>query len=242
MKHVKVDATTSTNETAKSLHKNGFTENFCISAEYQSIGKGQHQKKWISEKSKNLTFTVVLGNLKLSVDRRFYLNILVCNALLEVLKTYHLKAIQLKWPNDILSEHKKICGILIENTLPGSYITTTYIGIGLNVNQEVFKDLPHASSMKLLLQHEQDRETILSKLLERLEDIPDLLEKENTFGDNSLSYKKALYGYNTTTRFKLNQTIVSGKIRDVYASGELNVEFEDGTLQSFNHSEIQQMY
>jgi len=241
MKQVKVDATTSTNDTAKSLHKNGFGENFCISAEYQSLGKGQRQNIWLSEKSKNLMFTVVLGNLKLPVEQRFYLNMLVCNVLLEVLKSYRLNAIQLKWPNDILSEQKKIGGILIENTLAGHFITTTYIGIGLNVNQEKFNDLPKASSMKLLLQLEMDRQTILNTLLDTLEKIPKHL-KMKSYDSDAIAYKNSLFGYNTTTQFILNQNKVSGKIRNVHASGEIEVVFEDGTVQIFNHSEIKQLY
>jgi len=241
MKHVKVDATTSTNETAKALRKNGFSENFCISAEYQTSGKGQHQKKWMSERSKNLLFTVALGKLKLLADQRFYLNILVCNALFEVLKTYQLKHIQIKWPNDILAEQQKIGGILIENTLTGNYITSSFIGIGLNVNQDTFNDLPKASSMKLLLNKALDRHAILNRILDRLEKIPVKLAK-NTFEDDIRIYKDQLFGYHSTTAFYLRDRVVIGKLLDVETSGELLIEFEDGTVKTFSHSEVQQIY
>lgn len=241
MKHVKVDATTSTNETAKVFRKNGFTENFCISAEFQSSGRGQHHKIWVSEKSKNLTFTVVLGNLNLMVDRRFYLNILVCNALHEVLKTYQLPNLLIKWPNDILSDQKKIGGILIENTLNKNFISTTYIGIGLNINQDVFNDLPQASSMKLLLNKEFDRDKILSRLLKTLEALPDRLEGSSVDATVA-NYKKNLYGYKSQTPFKLHQEKVTGTLQDVEVSGEIKVEFENGVVKCFDHSEIQQLY
>ncbi len=241
MKHVKVDATTSTNETAKLLRKNGFADNFCISAEYQTQGKGQHRKSWVSEKSKNLTFTVVLGNLNLLVEQRFYLNIVVCNALLNVLKTYNLENLQIKWPNDILAGQRKICGILIENTLTRNKITTTFIGIGLNVNQVSFQDLPQASSLKLLLNKEFERDEILNNLIEKLEDIPDYLNS-NSFEHALQRYKNDLYGYNTNTLFNLNQTKVSGKILDIEVSGALKIGFEDGVVKKYNHSEIQQLY
>ena len=75
-------------------------------------------------------------------------------------------SISIKWPNDIYAGDRKICGILIENTLQGDRIKDCIIGIGLNVNQRVFvSDAPNPTSMALESGHDFDREVVLKALL-----------------------------------------------------------------------------
>jgi biotin-(acetyl-CoA carboxylase) ligase len=91
------------------------------------------------------------------------------------------------------------------------------------------------------LEQEFDRDLILNKILDEFEQIPMLLKNENVNASN-LTYQQNLYGYNTTTQFKLHEKIIPGKIRQVDISGSITIEFEDGTLKRFDHSEIQQLY
>ncbi len=239
MKHVKVDATTSTNELAKSINKKDFNQIFCVSTEFQTKGKGQHENVWTSEKSKNLMFTVVLNGLSLKIEENFNLNILVCCGLISVLKKYNLPELKLKWPNDILSVQKKICGILIENTLSGKYITTSYIGIGLNVNQLVFENLPKASSLGRILHQQIDKEELLNQILEEFMSIATKLKNHHI---PIQEYKSLLYGYDYTTEFQMDKHKKSGIITGINPLGELEIQFEDSSKGIFNHAQIRQIY
>ena len=240
MKIVKVDATNSTNSLAKEINRSDNFQNFCVSAEYQTSGRGQKSSKWESERSKNLTFTIVYNNLQLQIKHQFVLNALICLGIHKVLKSYHVESLFLKWPNDILADQKKICGILIENAISGSIIKTSYIGIGLNVNQQHFDNLNHASSLKNILDKDVDRDQLLKDLINELNDLPKHIHDSNP--EVVLDqYKARLYKFNTKSDFLINDSLVKGLIKDVDCSGRLNVDFIDGKTGKFQHKEISQV-
>lgn len=242
MKLIKVDATTSTNELSKSLNTQEIKGDFCVSAEFQLNGRGQQNTSWQSEKSENLMFTVVYNGINLDLDKRFCLNAVVCLSIYNVLKKTDIKNLTLKWPNDILAEGFKICGILIENSIVGTTIKHAYIGIGLNVNQTQFDNLPQASSLKKLTGKNFDRSVLLDKLLEELEDLPNELKANST--QNIINvYKRYLYGFNMELEFELpDSQRKSGKIKDIETDGKLLIEFESGERKYFEHKAIRQLY
>lgn len=242
MKIVKVDATTSTNHLSRVLNKENNKNDFCVSAEFQTEGRGQLNSSWQSKKSENLMFTIVFNRLQLNVKKQFLLNALVCLKIYKVLQTYNLPKLSLKWPNDILSGNSKICGILIENCLSGNLINTAFIGIGLNVNQTKFEDLPKASSLKKLLEHSLDRDSLLQNLVKEIETIPEKLKIEN-FDEIIKSYKKYLYNYNLNSQFVLpNGEMHSAAIKDIASDGQLLVKFKSGKEKYYHHKEISQQY
>ena len=151
MKIIKLDAIDSTNRFLKALSAQESRENFTVvSTESQTQGKGQRGSGWSSEKGKNLTFSVLYNQKAEQLTSLFTLNILVALSVLEALKTFSNLNFSIKWPNDILSENKKIGGILIENTFKNFGEVQSIIGIGLNINQSQFENLPQASSLFLL--------------------------------------------------------------------------------------------
>lgn len=242
MKIIKVDATTSTNSLARILNQENSYKKFCISAEFQTQGRGQHQSSWQSSRSKNIMTTVVFNQLELDINKQFLLNALVCLRLYFVLKKYDLPELKLKWPNDILADHYKICGILIENTLNQDVIKSAYIGIGLNVNQMVFEDLPQASSLKKILGKTFDREQLLQEIIEELETLPKDL-KENSAEKIINTYKNHLYKFKTESQFILsNDEVHSAVIKDVALDGQMLVEFKSGKQSYFQHKAINQLY
>jgi BirA family biotin operon repressor/biotin-[acetyl-CoA-carboxylase] ligase len=104
----------------------------------QTKGRGQRGNGWEAEPGKNLTFSVLLKPHFLTPSTQFNLTIAVSLALADFLKTKISPRPYIKWPNDILVNNQKICGILIENTLAGESIQQSVVGIGLNVNQRHF--------------------------------------------------------------------------------------------------------
>ena len=103
---------------------------------------------WESEDSKNLLCSIYKKDLGIKVEDQFVLSMLVSLSIIRTLEKLNLPKLYIKWPNDIMSDNKKICGILVENMVKQNSIKESVIGIGLNVNQNTFKNLPNATSIK----------------------------------------------------------------------------------------------
>jgi len=154
-------------------------------AEKQNKGKGRKDRVWYSTKDQNLTFSILLNNKKYLGKNLNLINFASSLAVaVSIENLYQLKT-DLKWPNDVLVNGKKISGILFESTSQGNKIDRLVIGIGINVNQTIFqgnyKIAP--TSIKLELKEQVDRERLLAELLNNFEEI---LQKLNTEPDEIL--------------------------------------------------------
>lgn len=137
--------------------------------EYQYAGKGQGSNKWESERGQNLLFSILVHPDGMRADGQFVISMAVSTVIRDALASLTDEEITVKWPNDIYAGDKKICGILIENRIVGNMIKDCIIGIGINVNQTCFaSDAPNPVSLKTLCGREQDRERILSDIIDRL--------------------------------------------------------------------------
>ena len=149
-----------------------------VAALSQTSGRGQRGNVWLSEAGKNLTFSIVLKfpatDIKSELEPmlaydQFVLSEITSLSIVDLLAEHRIEA-KIKWPNDIYVGDKKICGMLIENSLRGEWIQHSIIGIGLNVNQRNFDvSLPNPTSMVLCngITEEYD----LGNIQERLMDI-----------------------------------------------------------------------
>ena len=150
-------------------------EGTLVRAVRQSAGRGQFGSIWESERGLNLTVSCVLYPHWLSVGDQFALSTAVALAVKDVCaealtESALASAVKVKWPNDIYAGERKICGILIENTLSGGHLQSSVVGIGMNVNQAVFpSELPFAGSLSLAAGRSFDVETLLARLCESLE-------------------------------------------------------------------------
>ncbi len=119
-----------------------------VIAERQTAGKGQRGNSWESEDCRNITFSFVLYPTFIEARRQFILSQIVSLSIKEELDQW-TEGISIKWPNDIYWNEKKICGILIENDLSGHHIGRSISGIGVNINQDVFRsNAPNPISLK----------------------------------------------------------------------------------------------
>ncbi len=144
---------------------------------------------------------------------------------------------KIKWPNDIYVADRKIAGILIENTISGVHLKYSIIGIGLNVNQEVFPEAMRATGLKLISGKEFDRYTVFNSILESIERYF-LLLKERKFERLKKEYLENLYRYDCISTYKKGETILEGKIIDVDETGHLIMETSQG-VEKFGFKEIQ---
>lgn len=160
-----------------------------VMAEYQLKGRGRKDRDWIATKEQALTFSVLLTkNIKSQ-----YLHVVNLGASLAVaqaLENLHQLKVNLKWPNDVLINNKKIAGILIESSSRGNKMERLVIGIGVNANQPNFKGkyalMP--TSVRLELKRPVSRERLLSEILNQFEEI---LIKIGTDKDKVLQNWKA---------------------------------------------------
>ena len=151
MRLVKLDAIDSTNDFLKDLIRQQDVENFTvISAENQTKGKGQMGAVWNSEQGKNLIMSVLIKDFLSDPKDVFNLNIVISLAVIRSLEQLNIPKLSIKWPNDIMADNKKIGGILIENSFKSDQTIASIVGIGLNVNQTHFENLPQASSLALI--------------------------------------------------------------------------------------------
>ena len=243
MEIIKLNATNSTNTYLKNLLKEKQVKDLsCIWALSQTQGRGQQGAKWISEPGKNLTFSVLKKFENLPSEYHFLLNMEVSLAIFRALKKLYIPDLAVKWANDILSSKKKICGILIENTLYKEQIRASIIGIGVNVNQVFFNDLPNVSSLQKIMGHPFDLEEVLLLICQELE--VSLKSLSPTRFETMLDeYHTHLFRKDKPSTFEYpNGERFMGYIRGVSHNGQLQVEQEDALMSSFSLKEIKLLY
>ena len=143
-------------------------------ADSQTHGRGSGTNSWESEDGKNLTFSILIHPCDISPSRQFIISMAVSiairNVIADIIPDGDL--CKIKWPNDIYVGDKKICGILIENSLQGGVLRNCVLGIGLNVNQTLFtSDAPNPISLKQITGKEHDRDKILNNILTAFEEV-----------------------------------------------------------------------
>ena len=244
MKLIKLDAIDSTNTFLKNLAVNVDLDDFTVATTKQQLsGKGQMGSEWVSEDNKNLTFSVFKRFERFSIDNQFCISMIVSLSIHEVLSALRLSDINIKWPNDILSCDKKI-GVLIENKLKDKQIESSIIGIGLNVNQTVFKNLNQASSLYVNYKKKFDKDNLLKQIVDRLE--VNFKKYDFTISDsiNHLhgNYEKLLFNLNQLKPYSLyDGTIFHGVVKGVTKTGKLKLE-TNGLTKTFDLKEIKFLY
>ncbi len=241
MKIIKLNAIGSTNDFLKEmLTESTITETSIAWTLQQTNGRGQRGAQWFSEAGKNLTFSVLMPISFLSIENQFYISMVAAMAVQQTLTSYSDTKFVIKWPNDILAVGEKISGILIENTIKGSKLDYTIIGIGCNINQTQFPGALKATSLTNLTGKNFELEIILNKIWENLEIyLKELKDK----GTDSLKekYLNNLYNYQKPAMYRdlKNQEIFMAKIIDISKEGFLLIEKENGEYHSFGIKEIE---
>ena len=242
MKVIKLDAIDSTNAFLKGLSSKQDLENFTVvTAECQTKGKGQMGAVWASEASKNLIMSILVKDFLSDICQIFNLNVAVSLAVIEVLETMKIPDLSIKWPNDIMSYNKKIGGILIENSIKSDGTIISVVGLGLNVNQTNFENLPKASSLAVISGATFDPEELLLLIGTGIEQKIALWKQfPTTLWD---SYINNLYKKGIPMAFSAqNGTNFMGIIQGVSDIGKLQIMLEDDSVVTFDIKEIQMLY
>jgi BirA family transcriptional regulator, biotin operon repressor / biotin---[acetyl-CoA-carboxylase] ligase len=201
----------------------------------QTAGRGQLGASWIAEPGKNLTLSLILKPGFLPLSQQHYFTMAIALGIYDVL-SMHCDQVAIKWPNDLYVGHRKIGGILIENTLKGSFLDTSVVGIGLNVNQTMF-GLPHATSLCLATGTPHSLPHVFEHLMECLEKRYLQLRGGHTQALRD-TYHRVLYRRGQPQDFIIKGKPYTATVQEVDDLGRLVVHGENG-LESFQNKEIE---
>ncbi|UCG28017.1 MAG: biotin--[acetyl-CoA-carboxylase] ligase [Bacteroidales bacterium] len=231
--------TGSTNTLASQyLKEKELPEGTVIRAVEQSAGRGHRGNSWESEPGKNLTFSVILYPDFLESHEQFILSKMVSLALYDYLDPL-LKAVRIKWPNDIYVNNDKIAGILIENSLLGSSLDYSILGIGVNVNQTIFtSDAPNPTSLKIVTGIETDLDRALNDLCKCLNSRYLQVVNRDTASINQ-DYLSRLYRFNDFYLYKTGAQLFTAKITGLDPYGAIILETETGEIRQFRFGELE---
>ncbi|MFN3918460.1 MAG: biotin--[acetyl-CoA-carboxylase] ligase [Flavobacteriales bacterium] len=210
-----------------------------IMAYRQFAGKGQRGNTWISEPEKNLTFSIIIGNatVGLGVFPNFDLSKATALAISDYLTERKKLSVQVKWPNDVFVNDRKIAGILIEFIYRGNLPRFAVVGVGLNVNQTEFSNFFCATSLKTELQSDFEVKEILKELLPYVEKRYMQLRSDRGRRDLHDGYLNKLLGYGESINYIHEEQKKTGVITGLSSDGKIEIE-NAGALQRFEMKEI----
>ena len=227
MKLIKLNAIDSTNEYIKKIKSHVSDKFFCVYTYSQTNGKGQRGNIWESEPNKNICISLCYKPLTCEPNyTSFKLNMLVSLIILEFFEELKIPKLKVKWPNDILSDGKKISGILIETALRSNNSIDYIIGVGLNINQNNFDNINNASSIKNITGIDYDLNHLTTRLINFFEDL-DTRFNQNSIDDIKSEYVNNLYGNNSVIKFVSDQKELHGKIIDVISENKIKLLVND---------------
>lgn len=229
------------NYVANLVRSKNINKTFIVSADYQTEGRGQRASKWQSAKSQNALFSIYMPWNNLHLSDQFIVSMIAAVGISDVLEKILNTKIQIKWPNDIYVGNKKIAGILIESELNGQTVSSSIIGIGVNVNQVDFDDLNNATSLKLETGQNHDRLGIAKEIAQHLQmTCKSLNEQSDAFHFMKKRYLSRLLGLNHY-HVVIEQSSGKGleiKPLDVTRSGLLLATDRTNSLRTFDIKEI----
>lgn len=233
------DETQSTNDVAEQLARDGAAEGTVVAAEYQSKGRGRLKRQWFSPKGKNLLFSVIL---RPNLDPGFVslMTIMSSVAIARAMRKEDVPA-QIKWPNDVYVEGKKIAGILTEMSSEQDRVKYVVIGIGMNVNmsEEDFSEdvRSQAISMALLKKANLDRMSFFKKVLLELENCY-LKIRQGFYEDILEEWSRCSFLVGQWIEVVSGQRKLEGVVLGTDARGELLLKLENGFIESIISGDI----
>jgi len=210
-----------------------------VTAEHQSSGRGQRGNSWESEQGKNLIFSLLVYP-KMPVSHVFSLSEACALAIRDALMAFTTD-IEVKWPNDIYWHDKKIAGILIETSLTGKQIMEGIIGVGVNINQQVFlSDAPNPISLSLITGKTYDRALVMDKIKEQFAQNLEIL-LQGDFDTLHQRYMSALYHREGYHPYRDEQGPFLATIVGVAPSGHLILKDQEGHERRYAFKEVEQV-
>ena len=220
----------STNLECKRIAENGdFVDGTLVVADRQDAGRGRRGRSWECPAGINIAMSLLLKP-DIAPDKASMLTIVMAMAVAKATMRASGLDVKIKWPNDILLNKKKFCGILTEMSVEFDYIHYVVIGVGINVNQLVFpeeiKDI--ATSIKLQNDKEISRAQLVAFVMEEFEDLYEKFLNTQNLENLIEEYNNLLISLNSEVRVLDPKGEFTGISKGINSEGELIVELDDG--------------
>lgn len=229
----------STNTRAKQLAEAGAPDGTLVIAEHQSFGKGRRGRSWEAPAGSGIWMSLLLRP-DIEPENASMLTLVAALAAERGIREAAGVNCRIKWPNDIVLDGKKLCGILTEMSTEMDCINHVVVGIGINVNTEEFpgelKD--KATSIRLYCGHPVKRAPIVGAVLSAWEDCYEQYLETKDLSLLAREYNQKLAGYGGQVLVLASKGEYTGISRGITNTGELLVEMEDGTVRAVMSGEV----
>ncbi|HJQ71096.1 MAG TPA: biotin--[acetyl-CoA-carboxylase] ligase [Blastocatellia bacterium] len=235
---VRFDSLPSTNDLAREMAAEGAGEGVSVLARAQTAGRGRQGRQWSSPADDGLYFSVILRP-EMKPAAATVITFAAAIAVAETLASDFDLAVDIKWPNDVMAGGRKISGILVETAVEGDRLLYAVLGIGVNLNQEVFSGELNETATSVLIESGRrvEPDEFVSRLTDRLERwyriaVSDAREVMGQWE------KLSSYARDCAVRVRATDEEFDGVTRGLTASGALVIELEGGRRREIASGEV----
>ena len=231
--------TGSTNTDAKRFAEAGESHGTLVVADMQSAGRGRRGRSWQAPFETTISMTIILKP-DFAPNRAPMLTLVMALSVAKAMVEITNLDCKIKWPNDIVVNGKKVCGILTEMNAEMDYIHYVVIGVGINVNLEKFPEDIAETATSLLLEsgHPVSRAQLIQKSMEYFEQDYETFVRDQNFSGLMQEYGTYLVNKGTPVKVLDPKGEFTGTARGINEQGELLVELEDGSITAIYAGEV----
>lgn len=229
----------STNTRAKLFGENGAPNGSVILTDCQTAGRGRRGKNWISPHGVNIYFSVLIRPELLAKNASMITLVAAISLARAIWKETNL-SVEIKWPNDIVINGKKVCGILTESSTDMEYINYVVVGIGINCNQNEFEEEIQSMASSLFLEsgHYVNRNRLLATFLNQFEKYYEIFMKKQDLSDLVNEYNAMLVNRGKQVKMIEKDKEIIRKAIGIDHTGALIVEDENGIRELILSGEV----
>lgn len=238
LKIIYLDEIDSTNREARRLGDVGASEGTVVIADRQTGGKGRLGRTWFSPAGMGIWMSILLRP-ELPSERVSGITLMAALSACRAIRSATGLNTQIKWPNDLVIEGKKVCGILTEAAVSDGQLKYAVLGIGVNVNQNEFPgDLPHAWSLAMTAGHELDRKGLIECCLRCLKEDYERYVQSGDLRQLRREYEAYLVNLDRPVRVLSPEGEWTGVAKGITDGGELVVLNDRGETIAVNSGEV----
>ncbi len=229
----------STNQKAKLLGEEKKPEGTLVVADRQTLGKGRRGRHWESPSGQNIYMSLLLYP-EVPTATAPQLTLVMAMAVATALQESYQLEVGIKWPNDLVVNGKKICGILTEMSVEAEFINHVVIGVGINVDQEEFpaEIAEKATSLKVETGISVARSALIAAIMKNFESYYEEFMEQGNLGKLKADYNGLLLNKDKEVRISTPKEDYTATGLGITDTGELLVRLADGSQQEIYAGEV----
>lgn len=234
------DEIDSTNTKAKFLAEEGAVHGTLVAAEKQNAGKGRRGRAWTSPKGSGIWMTLILRPDILPQSASMVTLVAALAIAKTIKKRYALDA-KIKWPNDIVVNGKKVCGILTEMSSDMETVNHIVIGMGINANTKTFPEEIQDKATSIALEKGNEtinRSSLIADIMKEMEKLLDTFFETESLNFMKEEYESYLVNIDKKVRILEPKAEYTGIALGIKENGDLVVQLEDGTVKEVMSGEV----